>query len=48
MIFLPLFSVIPLVREVSKSRLELKVVLKAEYKQNLVGQKIEVGSLLQM
>ncbi|KIH68692.1 adaptor complexe medium subunit family protein [Ancylostoma duodenale] len=36
------FRVIPLVREVSKSKLELKVVLKAEYKQNLVGQKIEV------
>ncbi|WKX98345.1 hypothetical protein Q1695_013771 [Nippostrongylus brasiliensis] len=36
------FHVIPLVREVSKSKLELKVVLKAEYKQNLVGQKIEV------
>ncbi|VDK67014.1 unnamed protein product [Cylicostephanus goldi] len=34
--------VIPLVKEVSKSKLEIKVVLKAEYKQNLVGQKIEV------
>ncbi|PIO72470.1 TM2 domain protein [Teladorsagia circumcincta] len=36
------FHVIPLVREVSKSKVEIKVVLKAEYKQNLVGQKIEV------
>ncbi|KAK6020585.1 hypothetical protein OSTOST_13757, partial [Ostertagia ostertagi] len=35
-------NVIPLVREVCKSKLEIKVVLKAEYKQNLVGQKIEV------
>uniref|UniRef100_A0A1I7XB94 MHD domain-containing protein n=1 Tax=Heterorhabditis bacteriophora TaxID=37862 RepID=A0A1I7XB94_HETBA len=36
------FRVIPLVREVNKSKLELKVVLKADYKQNLLGQKIEV------
>ncbi|VDM65239.1 unnamed protein product [Strongylus vulgaris] len=36
------FRIIPLVKEVGKSKLEIKVVLKAEYKQNLVGQKIEV------
>lgn len=36
------FRVIPLVREVNKSKIEVKVVLKAEYKPNLLGQKIEV------
>ncbi|CAI4232320.1 unnamed protein product [Auanema sp. JU1783] len=36
------FRVIPLVREVSKSRYEIKVVLKSDYKPNLLGQKIEV------
>lgn len=34
---------IPLVREVNKSRIEIKVVLKADFKPNLLGQKIEVG-----
>ncbi|GMS89050.1 hypothetical protein PENTCL1PPCAC_11225, partial [Pristionchus entomophagus] len=36
------FRVIPLVREVSKSKMEIKVVLKADFKPNLIGQKIEV------
>lgn len=36
------FRVIPLVREVNKSKMEIKVVLKADFKPNLIGQKIEV------
>lgn len=35
--------VIPLVREVNKSKMEIKVVLKADFKPNLIGQKIEVS-----
>lgn len=37
---------IPLVREVNKSKIEVKVVLKAEYKPNLLGQVLYLGNLI--
>ncbi|XP_020917766.1 AP-2 complex subunit mu [Exaiptasia diaphana] len=36
------FRVIPLVREVGRSRMEVKVVLKSNFKPSILGQKIEV------
>jgi AP-2 complex subunit mu-1 len=36
------FRVIPLVREVGKTRMEVKVVLKSNFKPSILGQKIEV------
>jgi len=36
------FRVIPLVREVGRTRMEVKVVLKSNFKPSLIGQKIEV------
>lgn len=36
------FRVIPLVREVGRTRMEVKVVLKSNFKPSLLGQKIEV------
>ena len=36
------FRVIPLVKENSKQKLELKIVLKSNFKPSLLGQKIEV------
>lgn len=36
------FRVIPLVREVGRSRMEVKVVIKSNFKQSILGQKIEV------
>lgn len=38
------FRVIPLVREVGKTRMEVKVVLKSNFKPSILGQKIEVGN----
>ena len=40
------FRVIPLVREVGKTRMEVKVVLKSNFKPSVLGQKIEVCSIL--
>lgn len=37
------FRVIPLVREVGRSRMEVKVVIKSNFKQSILGQKIEVN-----
>merc|ERR1719322_1489816 len=39
------FRVIPLVREVGRTKMEVKVVLKSNYKQSILGQKIEVRIL---
>ena len=36
------FRVIPLVREVGRTRMEVKVVIKSNFKQSILGQKIEV------
>jgi len=36
------FRVIPLVREIGKQKLEIKIVLKSNFKPSLLGQKIEV------
>ena len=36
------FRVIPLVREVGRTKMEVKVVLKSSYKPSILGQKIEV------
>merc|ERR1719348_2347077 len=36
------FRVIPLVREVGRTKMEVKVVLKSHYKPSILGQKIEV------
>eukprot|EP00794_Sanderia_malayensis_P015091 gene15091-16647_t len=36
------FRIIPLVREVGRSKMEVKAVLKSNYKQSILGQKIEV------
>lgn len=36
------FRIIPLVREVGRTRMEVKVVLKSNFKPSLIGQKIEV------
>ncbi|KAL7667648.1 hypothetical protein ACOME3_010532 [Neoechinorhynchus agilis] len=36
------FRVIPLIREVSKTRLDVKVILKSNFKPSLIGQKIEL------
>ena len=36
------FRVIPLVREVGRSKLEVKVVIKSNFKPSLLAQKIEV------
>lgn len=36
------FRVIPLVREVGRARMEVKVVIKSNFKQSILGQKIEV------
>jgi hypothetical protein len=36
------FRVIPLVREVGRTKMEVKVVLKSNFKPSLLGQKIEV------
>ena len=36
------FRVIPLVREVGRTKMEVKVVLKSNYKPSILGQKIEV------
>lgn len=36
------FRCIPLVREIGRSKLEVKVVIKSNFKQHLLGQKIEV------
>lgn len=36
------FRVIPLVREVGRTKMEVKVVLKSNFKSSLLGQKIEV------
>lgn len=43
-IILP-FRVIPLVREVGRTKLEVKVVIKSNFKPSLLAQKIEVSSL---
>ena len=37
------FRVIPLVREVGRTKLEVKVVIKSNFKSSLLAQKIEVG-----
>ena len=37
------FRVIPLVREVGRTKMEVKVVLKSHYKPSILGQKIEVS-----
>lgn len=44
-IILP-FRVIPLVREVGRTKLEVKVVIKSNFKPSLLAQKIEVSSYL--
>lgn len=44
-IILP-FRVIPLVREVGRTKLEVKVVIKSNFKPSLLAQKIEVRILL--
>jgi len=36
------FRIIPLVREVGRTKMEVKVVLKSDFKPSLIGQKIEV------
>lgn len=36
------FRIIPLVREVGRTKMEVKVVLKSNFKPSLIGQKIEV------
>ena len=36
------FRIIPLVREVGRTKMEVKVVLKSNYKPSILGQKIEV------
>ena len=36
------FRVIPLVREVGKSKMEVKVVVKSNFKPSLLAQKVEV------
>lgn len=36
------FRIIPLVREVGRTKMEIKVVLKSNFKPSLIGQKIEV------
>lgn len=36
------FRLIPLVREVGRTKMEVKIVLKSNFKSNLIGQKIEV------
>ena len=41
-IILP-FRVIPLVREVGRTKLEVKVVIKSNFKPSLLAQKIEVS-----
>ena len=41
-IILP-FRVIPLVREVGRTKLEVKVVIKSNFKASLLAQKIEVS-----
>lgn len=38
------FRVIPLVREVGRTKLEVKVVIKSNFKPSLLAQKIEVSS----
>lgn len=43
-IILP-FRVIPLVREVGRTKLEVKVVIKSNFKPSLLAQKIEVSSV---
>lgn len=40
------FRVIPLVREVGKSKMEVKVVVKSNFKPSLLAQKVEVSHLL--
>ena len=37
------FRVIPLVREVGRSKMEVKVVVKSNFKPSLLAQKVEVG-----
>lgn len=44
-IILP-FRVIPLVREVGRTKLEVKVVIKSNFKPSLLAQKIEVSSVI--
>ena len=39
------FRVIPLVREVGRQRMEVKVVLKSNFKPSILGQKIEVSEI---
>jgi len=36
------FRIIPLVREAGRTKMEVKVVLKSNFKPSLIGQKIEV------
>lgn len=40
------FRIIPLVREVGRTKMEVKVVLKSNFKPSLIGQKIEVAFAL--
>ena len=42
------FRVIPLVREVSRNKMEVKVVVKSNFKPSLLAQKIEVGVGLEL
>ena len=39
------FRVIPLVREVGRSKMEVKVVVKSNFKPSLLAQKVEVSRL---
>ena len=38
------FRVIPLVREVGRQKMEVKVVVKSNFKPSLLAQKVEVGN----
>lgn len=40
------FRVIPLVREVGRSKMEVKVVVKSNFKPSLLAQKVEVKLIL--
>jgi hypothetical protein len=39
------FRVIPLVREVGRSKMEVKVVVKSNFKPSLLAQKVEVSAM---
>ena len=42
------FRIIPLVREVGRTKMEVKVVVKSNFKPSILGQKIEVSESQQV